>query len=360
MSPELDRDADDPTIGSSGPDAGDRPPQPLAAPGTEPRPEGSPSSERNAGVAAPAATAGPGRGLPTGAPPDRPADGAKADGPGLADLPKKERRRRVRRARRDGRYLYRGRFVPRTLRAIAVVAVAMGLAAGAATATTYAIMDARVARAETAVAPAPEPTVPIEASIEAVGNPADPSVADILIDATATGGDATIEGLAVAVSADAERTYWLTAYDLVAASTVVPAGPITVRSTGGPAEAWSWDEERRLGLVATTDVDGTPRTWIPAEVTLEPGSLLAVILPTDGPPLPVTVAVEEPLSGPRDTFTIRADGTVLPLGAAVTSSDGRLVGVIIGADYADDNTVATVSAIRNACGDVLDCTDVGG
>ncbi|MGI8938622.1 MAG: hypothetical protein ACR2JF_10500 [Iamia sp.] len=288
--------------------------------------------------------------------PERP---QPAGDPELADLPRKERRRRLRQARRDGRYLYRGRFLPRTLRAVAVVAVAMGLAAGAATATTYAIMDARVARAEKATAPVPEPTLPVGGSIEA-GPSDDPAVTDILLDATATGADATIEGLAVAVSADAERTYWLTAYDLVAAATVVPPGPITVRSTEGPAEAWSWAEDLGLGLVATTDVEGTPRTWIPAEITIEPGSLLAVILPTDGPPLPVTVAVEEPLTGPRDTFTIRADGTVLPLGAAVTSADGRLVGIITGADYTDGNTVATVSAIRNACGEVLDCTDVGG
>ncbi len=236
----------------------------------------------------------------------------------------------------------------------------MGLAAGAATATTYAIMDARVARAENADGPAPPPAGEAGASI-APRPSSDPSVSEILLDANATGSDATLEGLAVAVSRDAERTYWLTAYDVVAASTVFPPGPITIRDSDDTVEAWTWDPDRALGLVATTETEGTARTWLPAEVTLAPGSLLAVILPSaDGPPLPVTVSVEEPLDGPEDTLTIRADAVILPLGAAVAVADGRLVGIITAVDTTDGNTLATVTAIRSACEEVLACTDVGG
>lgn len=274
-------------------------------------------------------------------------------------LPPRERRRRRRRARRDGRYLFRGRFFPRTVRAVAVVAVAMGLAAGAAAAATYAVMDARVARADDEAQPEPEPTTPVGGAVQP-GPPGDPSLSEITIDANATGTDSTIEGFAVAVSDDGDRTYWLTAYDLVAASTVVPPSPVTLRSTGGAVEVWTWDESSSLGLIATADVEATPRTWIPAETTIAPGSLLTVSLPTDGPPLPVTVTVEEPLTGPEDSFTVRVDGTVLPLGAGLTAPDGRLVGILTAADYTGGNTVATVTSIRSACSVVLDCTDVGG
>ena len=145
------------------------------------------------------------------------------------------------------------------------------------------------------------------------------------------------------MSDDGDRTYWLTAYDLVAASTVVPPSPVTLRSTGEAAEVWTWDESSGLGLIATGDVEATPRTWIPAETTITSGSLLTVSLPTDGPPLPVTVTVEEPLTGPEDSFTVRVDGTVLPLGAGLTAPDGRLVGILTAADYTGGNTVATVT-----------------
>ena len=343
-------------------DRGEAPPEDEttadAAPGDDPTRVGAPGAEETGPDGG-----GPGDWVPVAA-----AGKVVVEGPETVDAPRpsdiedlrpRDRRRRRRRARRDGRYLFRGRLFPRTLRALAAIAVAMGLAAGAAAAATYAVMDARVARADKAAAPAPEPTTPAGGTVQP-GPAGDPALSEIIIDANATGADATIEGFAVAVSDDGDRTYWLTAYDLVAASTVVPPSPVTLRSTGGAVEVWTWDESSGLGLIATGDVEATPRTWIPAETTITSGSLLTVSLPTDGPPLPVTVTVEEPLTGPEDSFTVRVDGTVLPLGAGLTAPDGRLVGILTAADYTGGNTVATVTSIRSACSVVLDCTDVGG
>lgn len=257
----------------------------------------------------------------------------------IARLGWRERRRRLRLARRGGRYLFRGRFVPRTLRAFAFTAVISGLLVGALGAAGYSIYSRDLAQAREdgqgqVAAPAARDRV--------VGGGNQARAAHGQIRLGSQGRAAT----AVAVADDGENRFYVTAYDPVAPSVFADGPAIMAGET--TLAMWRWDQRHGLAVVAGPST-GEPVRRFDDLWRGGPGDVVYVVDTTSGDVVELPGTVVEVDSR---TVMLGADTSALEVGSAVVDAAGTVVGVVVGVGPG----VVRVTRASTLCSTVLSCS----